>query len=445
MTDNGNPFTEEQLAEQHAEKNRAHLVRLRNEYAQVQLDIENDDVLDIIHYQELLAAIEARLSGEHVSDFLLSIHENIEGFDRVTGTSVDTPGVHIVSDVVSFFAHLARLVAFRKRQQALTLAEKVIVGLSVTGIVLLVVTVIFGFVSTGVGVLALGFILAGLAIGRAAISLGNIALSIHARKAELEKMITVDAVALKNKIDEELIKDPSKVDPVSLGRLVDEYVAVGYTIHRLRDGLKKARNVWPTRVHLAMASCVLVGAICLCIPPAMPFGALIIGIAGSISTITFIGDWFHRRREMRGLSPEDAKAMREKSRPPKTPKEKRYSELYHAAFLANREKASPLMPSKPPRRSLNATLVVDRESASPTLDDEHSLMDSTEVEMIELELASGSPTPKVNPNAVDPEKVRSDTSGKEPHIEPSPLHSARKKEEAEPPENDPGPGFDEKS
>lgn len=413
-------LTKEQLSEQHLQKEHVLLERLKNEYALVQHDIQNGDKLNDIRYRELLAEIEARLSGEHVSDFLISIHENIEGIDRVTGDALDTPGVHLISDVVSFFANFARLIAFQKRQQALTLAEKIIVGLSFLGIALVVGSVIFGLISTGVGVVALGFILASFAVGRAIVSLTNLSLGIHVRKAELEKMITEDAVELKVEIDEKLKMAPPKVDFASLRESLDRYIAIGYAIHRLREGLQKARNVWPTRVHLAMAVCVLIGAICLFIPPLMPIGGLIIGIAGLISTGTLIGVWVRRRREMQGLSPEDAKAMREGSRTPRTMKEQRYFELYNAAFLVDKAKPSPM---KHARRSPNSPAAVDRDPSLDKID--RQLMDSTEVEMIELDLASRRAS---TAKSEEPANVPQPPPAVAPHIEPSPLHSSKKED-----------------
>lgn len=435
MTDSAK-LTKEQLAEQHLQKEHAWLDRLKNEYALVQQDIQNGDTLNDIRYRELLEEIEARLSSEHVSDFLISIHENIEGIDRVTGDSLDTPGVHLISDIISFFANFSRLIAFRKRQQELTLAEKIIVGLSFLGIALVVGSVIFGVISTGIGAVALGFVLAGFAVSRAMASLANLTLSIRVRKAKLEKVIAEDVVALEAEIDEKLKMSPSEVDIIALRESLDKYVAAGYTIHRLRDELQKDRNVWPTRIHLTMASCVLVGAICLFIPPLMPVGGVVIGIAGIVSSVTLIGSWVRRRREMQSLSPKDAKAMREGSKAPQTMKEQRYFELYKAAFLTDKAKPRPM---GRPRRPLDSPLAVDKDPSLENID--RQLMDSTEVEMIELDLAprrastAKSEEPANAPPSLPPAEA--------PHIEPSPLHSSKKKDR-ELADDELRPKFDEK-
>lgn len=290
----GKPLTKRQMM----------LQRFENTVALVDADIRGVQSLD---YSKLLFEMKARLGHTKVSELLSSFHDDLEGLDKIS-TAMDTPGLHIAGDIFSFLANMIRLIGFRRMGRPLTAGEKIITGLCLASIILTVASLILGLGVTGIGLVTLGFVLTGVVIGRAVISLIKFTQILREKDNELQNR---QQVALHSKeVVSQRIAEINASHPENeaenlqaLRRAVDEYVADGYIIHKLRAEIEHRRNKITNRIHFAMKGLVITGAILLLFAPLV--GAIMIGSAGLIATVTVIVGWIHRRYELKKHAAED--------------------------------------------------------------------------------------------------------------------------------------------
>lgn len=292
-------------------KTKITLQRLENTIALVDADINGDKPLD---YRNLLSEMKTRLSNEQMSELLLSIHDELEGLDKLFN-ALDTPGLQIISGMFSFLSSVLQLIGLGRKRRALTTGEKIIVGLCLATIILTAASFALGLGFAGLGLVTLGFVLTGFLIGRAVISLIKLWKTIREKEVEFadRKQTSVHSKEAVDQLIAEINDSHSKKSEAEnlrkLRLAVDKYVVDGYAVHRLRAALEHPRNILSNRISSVSGGLVLVGGVVLLFNPLA--GGIIIALAGLIATVTLVAGLIHRRHELKALSLKDAIAVPE--------------------------------------------------------------------------------------------------------------------------------------
>ena len=294
------------------------LQRFENTIALVDADISGVQPLD---YGKLLVEMKSRLGHTKLSELLSSFHDDLEGLDKVSA-AMDVPGIHIAGDIFSFLANMLRLTGFRRMGRPLTTGEKIIMGLCLVSISLTVASIVLGLGVAGIGLATLGFVLTGIVIGRAVISLVKFVHTVHEKDNKLNDRKQV-ACHSKEVVSQRIAAinashyENEAENLQALRCAVDEYVADGYIIHKLRAEIGHRRNKVTNRINFAMKGLVITGAILLLFAPLV--GAIMIGSAGFIATGTVIVSWIHRRYELKNHTVEDTKVVSDEDPLQETP------------------------------------------------------------------------------------------------------------------------------
>lgn len=283
------------------------LQRFENTIALVDADIRGVQPLD---YSKLLFEVKSRLGEAKFTELFSSFHDDLEGLDKVSA-AIDVPGLQIVGDIFSFLANMLRLIGFRRTGKPLTTGEKIITGLCLGSIILTVASLVFGLGVAGIGLATLGFVIAGITISRAVISLVKFIHIVREKDNELKNREQV-ACHSKEVVSQRIAAIKASHSEIeaenlqALRRAVDEYVADGHIIYKLRAEMEHRHTKMTNRINLATKGLVITGAILLLFAPFV--GAIMIGSAGLIATGTVIASWIHRRHELSNHAVEETKA-----------------------------------------------------------------------------------------------------------------------------------------
>lgn len=322
----------------------AHELRLlEQDFERVRNDLSGKTPLSDPHYKELMLGIKPRREHETLSEFFLSVHEGSEGLDKLSD-SLDTPGLNALGDLAAIASSALKLFSFRRLGRKFNMGEKITIGLCIAAIVLSVASFGIGLdIFLGTSLAVLGIVLSVLVVGRAVISLARTWQNIRLKENQLEEtelLAEQSTLELEQQFSDEK-KAPSSSSEKTLKTLrgaVDQYIAKGFTIHRLREHLHHPRKVLTNRVHLAMGALAIIGAVFLFFPPVAIVGACLMGFAGIVSTGFVVGNWIHHRHEKHSIPLDRAKVIREAlvsktvdelkhDHTLKTPNEIRYAEI----------------------------------------------------------------------------------------------------------------------